>query len=177
MTIRPFEEHKPVIHSTAYIDESAVVIGNVTIGKKSSVWPLSVIRGDIQTITIGEKTNIQDGSILHVTHASPFSKQEEGYPLFIGNQVTVGHKAILHGCTIEDNCLIGMGAIVLDGATIKTGAMVGAGSLIPPGKVLESGYMWLGSPAKKIRKLTDKEQEFFTYSSQHYYDLAQRTNT
>ncbi|MEE9351888.1 MAG: gamma carbonic anhydrase family protein [Thiotrichaceae bacterium] len=177
MSIRNFEKHTPNIHSSVYIDDSAVVIGDVEIGEYSSVWPLTVIRGDIQSIAIGKRTNIQDGSVLHVTHGSPFSKQEEGYSLTIGNDVTVGHKAVLHGCTVEDSCLIGMGAIILDGAIVKTGAMVGAGSLVPPGKVLESGYMWLGSPVKRVRELTDKEQAFFLYSARHYSDLAKRTKT
>ncbi len=179
MSIRNFEEHTPNIHPTVYVDESAVVIGNVTIGKYSSVWPLTAIRGDIQCITIGEYTNIQDGSVLHVTHGSPFTTPSaaEGYPLTVGNNVTVGHKAVLHGCTIKDNCLIGMGAIVLDGAIVETEVMIGAGSLVPPGKILESGYMWLGTPVKKVRKLTNKEREFFHYSTQHYSELAKRTNT
>ncbi|MEE9304574.1 MAG: gamma carbonic anhydrase family protein [Thiotrichaceae bacterium] len=179
MSIRSFEEHTPSIHPTAYVDESAVVIGNVSIGENSSVWPLTVIRGDIQCITIGKRTNIQDGSVLHVTHASAFSAPSapEGYPLSIGDDVTVGHKAVLHGCTVEDRCLIGMGAIILDGAVVETEVMVGAGSLVPPGKILESGYMWLGSPVKRVRKLSDKEREFFLYSTKHYSALANRTNT
>jgi len=176
MTIRSFESASPDIHSTVYVDDSAVVIGNVTIGKKSSVWPLTVIRGDIQAIRIGKCTNIQDGSVLHVTHGSKFSTTE-GLPLIIGNDVTVGHKAMLHACTIGNSCLIGMGTIILDGAVIENEVMIGAGSLVPPHKTLSSGYLWVGSPVKKARKLSPKELEFLTYSASHYCNLAQRTKT
>lgn len=176
MTIRSFESTSPDIHPTAYVDESAVVIGNVTIGKNSSIWPLTVIRGDIQAIHIGEHTNIQDGSVLHVTHGSKFSTTE-GTPLIIGNNVTVGHKAVLHACTIGNSCLIGMGSIILDGAVIKNEVMIGAGSLVPPCKTLSSGYLWVGSPVKKARKLSSKELEFLTYSASHYSNLAERTKT
>ncbi len=175
MTIRSFESHTPRIHSSAYIDASAIVIGDVSIGAGSSVWPLTAIRGDIQTITIGKHTNIQDGCVLHVTHGSEFTRDPEGYPLNIGDYVTVGHKAILHACTIGNRCLIGMGAIILDGAIIQSEVMVGAGSLVPPGKTLDSGYLWLGSPVKKTRKLTKKERAFFDYSALHYCNLAERT--
>lgn len=176
MTIRDFEAHSPDIDPSAYIDESAVVIGDVTIGENSSVWPLTVIRGDIQSIRIGKNTNIQDGSILHVTHGSEYSTPE-GRPLIIGDKVTIGHKAVLHACTIHDLCLIGMGAIVLDAAVIEQEVIVGAGSLVPPGKVLESGYLWVGSPVKKSRKLTDKERQYLAYSAQNYCNLAVRTKT
>ncbi len=174
--IRNFEGSAPKFHPSVYIDDSSIVIGNVIIGENSSVWPLTVIRGDIQSITIGERTNIQDGSTLHVTHGSDFSKAE-GYPLSIGDDVTVGHSAVLHGCTIKNRCLIGMGAIVLDGAIVEDEVMIGAGSLVPPGKTLESGYMWLGSPVKKVRELTEKEKSFFCYSAQNYSNLSRRTKT
>lgn len=174
MTIRNFENSYPKIHKTAYVDELALVSGNVSIDEGSSVWPMSVIRGDIHKIQIGKRSNIQDGSVLHVTHASEYSS-EEGYPLRIGDDVTVGHKAILHACTIHNRCLIGMGAIILDGAIIEDEVIVGAGSLVPPNKILESGYLWLGSPVKKARKLTAKEIEFLTYSAKHYVKLASRT--
>ena len=177
MTIRSFETHAPDIHPSVYIDESAVVIGQVTIGEKSSVWPLTVIRGDIQSIHIGKCSNIQDGSVLHVTHGSEFSQTLEGYPLSIGDDVTIGHKAILHACTIKNRCLIGMGAIVLDGAVINSDIIVGAGSTVSPGKELESGYLWLGSPVKRIRELTEKELRFLKYSAKHYAKLAVRSKT
>jgi len=170
--IRNFESYKPNIDDTVFIDESAVVTGNVAIAKDSSVWPCCSIRGDINSISIGERSNIQDGSILHVTHDSEFAPG--GFSLSVGNDVTVGHNVVLHACIIEDLCLIGMGSVVLDGAVVQSGAMVGAGSLVPPKKVLEGGYMWLGSPVKKVRELTDKEKAFLSYSAQHYVDLKNR---
>jgi carbonic anhydrase/acetyltransferase-like protein (isoleucine patch superfamily) len=177
MTLRDFEHHSPDIHPSVYIDDSAVVIGQVNIGEASSVWPLTVIRGDIQRISIGQRTNIQDGSVLHVTHGSEFSLEPEGYPLTIGDDVTIGHKAVLHACTIKNRCLIGMGAIVLDGAIVDSEVIVGAGSTVPPGKVLESGYLWLGSPVKRVRELSVKERQFLQYSAKHYTELAKRSKT
>lgn len=170
--IRSFEDHTPQIAATAFVDESAVVTGNVTIGADSSVWPCCSIRGDIHSITIGARSNIQDGSTLHVTHDSEFAPG--GFKLTVGDDVTVGHNVVLHACTVEDLCLIGMGSVVLDGSVVQSGAMVGAGSLVPPNKVLEGGYMWLGSPVKKVRELTDKEKAFLKYSAQHYVKLKNR---
>jgi carbonic anhydrase/acetyltransferase-like protein (isoleucine patch superfamily) len=170
--IRCFESYTPQIDETAFVDESAVVTGNVVIGKDSSVWPCCSIRGDIHSISIGDRSNIQDGSVLHVTHDSEYSPG--GNKLTVGNDVTVGHNVVLHACTVEDLCLIGMGSVVLDGSVVKSGAMVGAGSLVPPNKVLEGGFMWLGSPVKKARELTEKEKSFLTYSAQHYVDLKNR---
>ena len=167
MTTRNFEGISPTIHSSAYIDESALVIGDVRIGEESSIWPFTVIRGDVQSIRIGKRTNIQDGCVLHVTHGSEYSGEPEGLPLLVGNDTTVGHKAVLHACTIQDYCLIGMGSIVMDGAIIEDHVMVGAGSLVPPGKVLKSGYLWLGSPVKRVRKLSNKEHTLLSYSAQH----------
>ncbi len=170
--IRRFESSTPQIDETAFIDESAVVTGNVSIGKDSSVWPCCSVRGDIHSITIGERTNIQDGCILHVTHDSEYAPG--GFKLTVGDEVTVGHNVVLHACTVEDLCLIGMGSVVLDGAVVQSGAMVGAGSLVPPKKVLEGGFMWLGSPVKKVRELTDKEKSFLKYSARHYVKLKNR---
>ena len=172
--IRKFEGFTPDIGGGVFVDESAVVTGNVVIGQDSSVWPLVSIRGDIHSIRIGARTNIQDGSILHVTHDSEFAPG--GNKLTVGDDVTVGHNVVLHACTIEDLCLIGMGSIILDGAVVQSGAMVGAGSLVSPNKVLEGGYMWLGSPAKRVRELTDKEKRFLSYSAQHYVNLQKRHN-
>lgn len=172
MTIRTFQGKKPKLADNVFVDSSAVVLGDVTIGKNSSIWPTTVIRGDIHTITIGEDTNIQDGSVLHVTHDSEYDPG--GFPLSIGNQVTIGHKVILHACTIGDLCLIGMGAIVLDGVVIPAEVMLGAGTLVGPGKQLESGYLYLGQPAKKIRSLTDKEKQFLRYSAKNYVLLAEK---
>jgi carbonic anhydrase/acetyltransferase-like protein (isoleucine patch superfamily) len=170
--IRPFENFTPQIADTAYIDSSAVVIGNVIIGADSSVWPCCSIRGDIHSITIGARTNIQDGSVLHVTHDSVYAPG--GFKLSVGDDVTVGHNVVLHACTVEDACLIGMGSIVLDGALVKSGAMVGAGSLVPPNKILDGGCMWLGAPVKKVRELTEKEKAFLSYSANHYVSLKNR---
>jgi carbonic anhydrase/acetyltransferase-like protein (isoleucine patch superfamily) len=166
MAIRPYKNIKPTIHKNVYIDESAVVIGDVEIGDDSSIWPMVVVRGDVNSIRIGQRTNIQDGSVLHVTHVGPFDP--EGYSLNIGDNVTVGHKAMLHGCTIEDDCLIGMGTVVMDGAIVHSQVIIGANSLVPPGRELESGYLWVGSPARKIRPLTEEEKEFFRYSADNY---------
>ena len=170
--IRPFEDYIPQIDETVFIDDSAVVTGNVVIGKDSSVWPCCSIRGDIHSIVIGERSNIQDGCVLHVTHDSEYAPG--GFKLEVGSEVTVGHNVILHACTIEDGCLIGMGSVVLDGAVVQSGAMVGAGSLVPPNKIIEGGFMWLGSPVKKMRVLTDKEKAFLKYSAQQYVKLKSR---
>jgi len=172
MNIRNFENHKPTIADSAYIDEQAVVIGDVVIGEDVSVWPTSVIRGDVNSIRIGSKTNVQDGSVLHVTHDSEYAPG--GYPLKIGEGVTIGHKVILHACTIGDYCLVGMGSTVLDGAILEDKVMLGANSLVSPGKVLESGYLYLGSPATKARKLKDSELAWLEYSAAHYVVLKNR---
>ncbi len=170
--IRSFENFKPQIDKTVFVDDSAVVTGNVRIGEDSSVWPCCSVRGDIHSITIGVRTNIQDGSILHVTHDSEYAPG--GFALTVGDDVTVGHNVVLHACTVENLCLIGMGSVVLDGAIVQSGAMLGAGSLVPPNKVLTGGYMWLGSPVKRARVLTDKEKSFLQYSAQQYVKLKNR---
>lgn len=169
MSVRPYQGIEPEIGDSVYIDESALVIGDVTIGDDSSIWPMTVVRGDVNKITIGSRTNIQDGCVLHVTH--PHEKQTAGFPLHVGNNVTVGHKVILHGCRIDDNCLIGMGSIIMDGVIVHSGVMVGAGSLVAPNKELQSGYLYVGSPAKKIRSLTAEEQGWLDYSANHYMNL------
>ena len=172
MTIRAYQNITPNIDSSVFVDESSIIIGDVDIGKDSSVWPLTAIRGDVNTIRIGDRTNIQDGSVLHVTH--PHTAVPDGYALTIGNNVTIGHKVILHGCCIEDDCLIGMGVVIMDGAMVRRQVLVGAGSLVPPGKDLESGYLWLGSPVKRVRELTSDEKKWIEYSSGHYVDLKNK---
>ena len=167
--IRSFNNNKPKIHKTAYIDKQSTVIGDVTIGEDSAIWPQVVARGDINSITIGKRTNVQDGSILHVTHISEFCPS--GYPLSIGNDVTIGHSAVIHACTIKDTVLIGMGSIILDGAVINSNCMLAAGALVGPGKELESGFLYVGSPAKKLRELSDRELDFLLYSAKGYVDL------
>ncbi|MGF1752264.1 gamma carbonic anhydrase family protein [Vibrio makurazakiensis] len=165
-SIRSYKGISPQIGQDVYIDTSSVLVGDIKIGNDSSVWPLVAARGDVNHIHIGERTNIQDGSILHVTHKN--AENPEGYPLLIGNDVTIGHKVMLHGCTIEDRVLVGMGAIVLDGVIIKEEVMIGAGSLVPPHKTLESGFLYVGSPVKKARPLSEKERAFLQKSSDNY---------
>ena len=171
MMIRSFRDITPTIGENTYIDDSAVVIGDVEIGANSSVWPLTVIRGDINKIRIGDSTNIQDGSVLHVTHRGEFSP--EGAELHIGNEVTIGHKVLLHGCRIGNRCLIGMGSIVTDNAIIEDEVIVGSGSLVPPGKVLESGFLYFGNPAVQKRALTENELKYLSYVADHYTLLTQ----
>lgn len=170
--IRPFESTNPKIALSCYIDERADVIGDVEIAENSSVWPMSVIRGDVNFIRIGHSSNIQDGSVLHVSHAGEYNP--EGAALIIGNYVTVGHKVLLHACTIGNDCLIGMGSIVMDDVVVEDDVMIGAGSVVPPGKQLESGYLYLGSPCKRLRKLREREIEYLRYSAQHYVRLKNR---
>lgn len=167
--IRSFRGIEPVIGDDTYIDESAVVIGDVVIGDHSSVWPLSAIRGDVNIIRIGNRTNIQDGSVLHVSHQGEHNP--EGAELHVGDEVTVAHKVLLHGCRIGNRCLIGMGSIVMDNAVVEDQVMVGSGSLVTPGKVLESGYLYLGNPARRARELTEREIDMLSYLSEHYIKL------
>ena len=172
MSIRKFENISPTIAASAYVDETALVLGEVTIDDDVSIWPMVVARGDVNTIHIGARTNIQDGTILHVSHDSEF--EPGGFALHIGADVTVGHQAIVHGCTVEDRCLIGMAATIMDGAIVRSGAIVGAGSLVPPGRELEGGFLWVGSPARKARALRPEEEGFLTYSAAHYVELKNR---
>jgi carbonic anhydrase/acetyltransferase-like protein (isoleucine patch superfamily) len=170
--IREFQGKSPRIAEDVWIDPTAVVIGDVEIGSGSSIWPLVVVRGDIHQIKIGSNTNIQDGSVVHVTHDSRFNPG--GYPTILGDNITVGHKVMLHGCTIGDNCLIGMSSVVMDGAVIEPGVVLGAGSLVPGGKILESGYLWVGSPVRRVRELNEKERGLLDYLPQNYARLAKK---
>ena len=170
MSIRNYKGHTPTIGENCFIDESAQVIGKVNIGDNSSVWPLVSIRGDVNSIRIGKNTNIQDNSVLHVTHENPQSPAG-GFPLDIGDDVTIGHGVILHGCKIGNHCLIGMGSSVLDGAVVEDNVLVAAGSLVAQNKKVTSGYLWMGRPAKPIRELTEDELNWLKYSSQHYVKL------
>ena len=168
--IRAFDGMSPKIAEDVWIDPTAVVIGDVEIGAGASLWPSVVARGDIHHIRIGARSNIQDGSVLHVTHDSEYVPG--GNPLEIGDDVIIGHSVTLHGCRIENHCLIGMGSIVLDGAVLEPDTMLGAGTLVAPGKRLESGYLWVGSPAKRVRPLTDTEKSHIRYSAANYVKLA-----
>ncbi len=172
MRTRRFEDHAPEVGANVFIDDSAVVLGQVTIGEDSSVWPHCTLRGDVNTITIGRRTNVQDGSVFHTTGDSPH--HPGGSALLVGEEVTVGHRVILHGCTVGDRCLIGMGAIVLDGAVLGEGVLLGAGSLVPPGRELEGGYLWLGSPVRRVRALTEQERAALVESADHYVRLKDR---
>jgi len=172
MTIRSYQDTAPQLGERVFIDPSSVVLGDVILGDDCSVWPLTAIRGDMHRIRIGDRCSIQDGSVLHITHAGPYNP--DGFPLIIGDDVTIGHKALLHGCTIKDRILIGMGAIVMDGAVIESEVILGAGSIVPPGKVLKSGFLYRGSPAKEARPLTEQEISFFTYTAANYVRLKDK---
>lgn len=164
--IRSYKGIYPKIGKNVYVDESSVLVGDIVLSEDSSIWPLVAARGDVNHIYIGERTNIQDGSVLHVTHKN--TENPEGYPLIIGNDVTVGHKVMLHGCTIHDRVLIGMGTIVLDGVIVESDVVIGAGSLVPPNKRLESGYLYIGSPVKQARPLKEQERAFLLKSADNY---------
>jgi len=170
MNIRSHAGLHPRIAAGVYIDPASIVIGDVEIGEGSSVWPMTVIRGDIHRIRIGARTSVQDGSVLHVTHAGPYNP--DGFPLIIGDDVTIGHKAMLHGCTIGNRILVGMAAVIMDGVVVNDDVIVGAGTLVPPGKNLESGYLYMGNPVRQVRPLTDKELKYFHYTAKRYADLA-----
>jgi carbonic anhydrase/acetyltransferase-like protein (isoleucine patch superfamily) len=164
--LRSYKGMLPSLGERVYVDPAATVIGKVELGDDVSIWPGAVLRGDVHFIRIGARSNIQDGSIVHVTHDGPYSPG--GFPTIIGEGVTVGHAAVIHACTIEDYCLIGMHATVLDGAVVKKHGFVGAGSVIPPGKVVGERELWLGNPARCVRVLSDKQVEQLHYSAEQY---------
>jgi carbonic anhydrase/acetyltransferase-like protein (isoleucine patch superfamily) len=170
--IRSFEGKQPQIAASAYVDEAALVLGDVTIGEDASIWPMTVVRGDVNRIAIGARTNVQDNSVLHVTHDGPYTPG--GVPLLIGDDVTVGHNVILHACTIGNRCLIGMGAIVMDKAVLEDEVFIAAGALVTPGKRLRGGYLYRGNPATEARALTQAELDNLRYSAQHYVRLKSR---
>ena len=169
MNIRPYKDAMPRLAGGVYVDPAAQVIGDVEIGEDASLWPGAVVRGDVHYIRIGARTSIQDGAILHVTHDGPYTPG--GFPLRVGADVTVGHGAILHACTVGDACLIGMHATLMDGAVIGRHAIIGAGTLVPPGKEVGEGELWLGNPARRVRKLDAAEIERLYYSARHYVKL------
>lgn len=167
--LRRFKDYTPELGERAYVDPAAVVIGDVELGEDSSVWPCVVIRGDMHRIRIGARTSIQDNSVLHITHAGPFNP--DGFPLTVGDDVTVGHSVTLHGCTLGNRILVGIGSTLLDGVVVEDDVVIGAGTLVPPGKTLESGYLYMGSPCKQVRPLKESEREFFRYSAENYVAL------
>jgi len=164
--IKAFLNKFPVIDESVYIAEDAVIIGDVEIGEESSIWFKSVIRGDVNYIKIGKRTNIQDGSILHVT--------TDTHPLIIGDDITLGHRAILHGCTVSDRVLVGMGAIVLDGAVIESDTLIAAGSLVSPGTHIPGGKLVMGTPAKIKRDLSKAEIEDIKNSAENYVNISRK---
>lgn len=172
MNVRSFEDHEPQLGDEVFVDPTALVIGDVTIGNQSSVWPMCVVRGDIHRIRIGERCSIQDGSVLHVTHAGPYNP--DGFPLTVGDEVTVGHRVTLHGCTLGNRILVGMSATIMDGAQVEDEVVIGAGSLVTGGKVLKSGWVYAGRPARAMRELTYKERTYFHYTAERYAKLAAR---
>ncbi|MDA9094898.1 gamma carbonic anhydrase family protein [Porticoccaceae bacterium] len=168
-SIRSHRGISPKLGQRVYVDPAATVIGDVVLGDDASVWPGAVIRGDMHSIKVGARSNVQDNAVLHITHASDFNPG--GFPLSIGDDVVIGHRAVLHGCTLGNRILVGNGAIVNDGAVIEDEVIIGAGCMVPPGKTLESGFVYVGNPCKQMRKLSDKERGFFTYSPANYVKL------
>lgn len=168
--VRAFNGITPKLGKGVFIDSSAVVIGDVVLGDDVSVWPCAVIRGDMHYIRVGSRTSVQDSVVLHITHASE-NFNPGGFPLNIGEDVTIGHAAVLHGCTVGNRVLIGIGAIVNDGAVIEDDVILGAGALVPPGKRLKSGYVYVGNPVKQLRPLSEAERNFLPYSPQNYIEL------
>ena len=167
--IRSHKRIQPSIGKNTWVDPSAQIIGDVTLGEDCSVWPTAVIRGDMHSITIGARTSVQDGSILHITHASNYNPG--GYPLVIGDDVTLGHRVLLHGCVIGSRVLVGMDTVIMDGTQVGNDVIIGAGSLVPGGKTLESGFLYMGRPAKKVRPLKETEYDYLKYSAQNYMKL------
>ncbi|OBW95422.1 gamma carbonic anhydrase family protein [Gallibacterium salpingitidis] len=170
MTIRKYLSYQPQLGEHVYIDEAATVIGKVWLADQVSIWPGAVLRGDVNDIRIGARSNVQDLSVLHTTRSSESNPQ--GSPLHIGEDVTIGHHVTLHGCTIGNRVLVGMGTIILDDAIIEDDVIIGAGSLVPPRKRLISGYLYLGSPVKQVRPLTESERAFLPISAQNYVTTA-----
>lgn len=168
-SLRTFQGKTPTLGANVLIDPSAVVLGDVNCGDDVSIWPQVAIRGDVHSITIGQRSNIQDGCVLHVTHAGPYNA--DGWPLTIGAEVTVGHNVTLHGCELGDRILVGMGAIVMDSAVVENDVVIAAGALVTPGKRLVSGHLYAGSPAREIRPLTQQELDYFSYSASNYVKL------
>ena len=167
--IRTHHGVTPTIASSAFVAETAVVIGDVVIGEEASIWYGCVLRGDGNLIRVGARTNIQDGTVVHINHEW---EGAAGTKTTIGADITIGHMALIHACTLEDGCFVGMKACVMDGAVVESGAMVAAGALVTPGKRVKRGELWAGSPARLMRPLTEKELKYFSYTAQHYCELA-----
>ena len=166
---RPYQGIYPTLGNNVYIDESSVILGDITLGDDVSIWPLVAARGDVNHMTIGARSNVQDGCVLHVTRRS--TGTPDGYSLSIGEDVTVGHKCVLHGCTLKNRILVGMGAVVMDNVTVNDDVIIGAGALVPPNKTLEAGHLYEGHPEKRIRKLKEAELKFLKESAANYVRL------
>ncbi len=169
MNVRPYLNTVPRLGARVYVDPAGLVIGDVELGDDASIWPFAVARGDVHYVRIGARTNVQDGAVLHVTHDGEYTPG--GFPLLIGDDVTIGHGAIVHACMVRDACLIGMNATVLDGAIVNRHSMIGAGAVVSPGKIVGEGELWVGNPARKVRMLSDVEIERLYYSARHYVKL------
>jgi carbonic anhydrase/acetyltransferase-like protein (isoleucine patch superfamily) len=169
MATRPYRSIHPTLDEGAYVDPAALVVGDVVLGRDVSIWPMAVVRGDVNYIRIGARSNVQDGSVLHVTR--PYPGSDAGCPLVIGEDVVIAHSVTVHGCTIGNRVLVGIGAIVLDGAVVEDEVMIGAGSVVPPGKRLESGGLYLGNPVRRARELTDAEKARIPVMAGFYIDL------
>ena len=166
MPLVTFRNKTPVVAAGVFIWPDAVVIGDVVLLEGANVWPGAVLRGDVNTILLGDRSNVQDGCVLHVTHDGPYSPG--GLPLSLGDDVTVGHHVVLHACTLGSRVLVGMGALVLDGAIVEDEVIIGAGAVLPPRKRLPSRTLWVGNPARQLRELSAHELEQFSYLSRHY---------
>lgn len=167
--LRTYRGVAPKPGARVYVDPAATVIGDVELGDDVSIWPGAVLRGDVERIRVGARSNVQDGAVLHVTHDGPYTPG--GFPCLVGEDVTIGHAAVIHACTLGDCCLIGMHATVMDGAVVERHAFVGAGALVAPGKVVGEGELWIGNPARCARRLSDTEIEALHYSAAHYVEL------
>lgn len=171
-SLRDFDGRSPKLGQRVLIDPSAVVLGDVTLAEDVSVWPQAAIRGDVHKVSVGARSSVQDGCVLHVTHAGPYNP--DGWPLQIGCDVTIGHNAVLHGCTLGDRILVGMGAIVMDSAVVENDVVIAAGALVTPGKRLRSGFLYAGSPAREVRSLSEQEMAYFPYSANNYVKLKDK---
>jgi carbonic anhydrase/acetyltransferase-like protein (isoleucine patch superfamily) len=169
MATQPYLGVYPTLGEGVYIHPTALVIGDVRLGDQVSIWPLAVVRGDVNHIHIGHRSNVQDGSVLHV--ARPYRGNDAGWPLLIGEDVVIGHKVVVHGCTIGNRVLVGIGAIVLDGVVVEDDVMIGAGAVVTPGKRLESGGLYVGNPARRVRELTEVERERIPIMAEWYVNL------
>lgn len=167
--IRSYKNTRPTLEKGVLVDESAIIVGDVVLEQDVSIWPLVAARGDVNIIRIGARTNVQDGTVLHVTRRS--KTNPNGFPLIIGEDVTIGHKCMLHGCTLGSRILVGMGAIIMDGVVVEDDVFIGAGTLVPPNKVLRSGYLYVGNPMKEVRPLKQSEAVFLAQSALNYVEL------